>query len=339
GIDLARSLAIFGMFAVHVGPTDAQGWLGRIYAAPHGRASLLFVLVAGAGVSLLAASPRTSTPRTLGSLLWRTVLLLPLGLALQELDHGAAVILQDYAVLFVVAAVAVFLPDRWLLALAGVALPLGSVGFLWGHLSEPGVFDRGAVALSQPVGDIVHGLVLSGPYPLITWLAPFLFGMWLGRRDLRSSVVRRRMLVGGTFVAIAAMSTSRLLRDLLDANGEPAGWEHLAVDTAHSQMPLWLIGSTAAAVVVLSLSLRLADAAPGLARPLVHTGQLSLTVYVGHLLALHAAPGLLTSGVVTSAAAILGLFVLVSVVFAHLWRRSFARGPLELTLHLPWWRR
>ena len=130
GIDLARCLAIFGMFAVHIGPTDAQGWLGTSYAAAHGRASLLFVLVAGVGVSLLGTSPRTTGAQVRIRLLWRALLLLPLGLSLQELDHGAAVILQDYAVLFVVATVALLLPDRWLLGAAAITLPLGSIAFL-----------------------------------------------------------------------------------------------------------------------------------------------------------------------------------------------------------------
>ncbi len=339
GIDLARCIAIFGMFAVHVGPTDAQGWLGTAYAIAHGRASLLFVLVAGVGVSLLAASPRASGARTRATLLWRAVLLLPLGLALQELDHGAAVILQDYAVLFVVATVALLLSDRWLVGAAAIALPLGSIGYLWGHLSDPTVFSRQSVALSDPVVDIVHRLVLSGPYPLITWLAPFLFGMWLGRRDLRSHVVRRRLLVVGATVAAAAMALSRLLRAVLGAGGDPTGWDHLVMDTAHSQMPLWLIGSTAAAVALLGASLFVADVVPRLTRPLVVTGQLALTVYVAHLLALHAAPDVLTSDRVVPAMGILAVFALASIVLASAWRSVLPRGPLEALLHVQWGQR
>lgn len=337
GIDLARSLAIFGMFAVHVGPTEAEGWLGGLYAVAHGRASMLFMVIAGVGVSLLAASPRISRRRARGFLLWRAALLLPLGLALQELDHGAAVILQVYAVLFLVAIPALRLPDRGVLGLAGAVATLGSAGFLWGSLSAPDVFDRGPVAWSDPAADILHGLVLSGPYPLITWLAPFLFGLWLGRRDLRSPVVRRRLLVVGTAVAVAVTVISRGLRAALGLGDEPTGWSQLALDTAHSQMPLWLIGSTAIAAVVLGVSLHLADAAPRLARPLVHTGQLALTAYVGHLLALHAAPGLLTADRVGPALVILLAFVAVSVVVATLWRAVLPRGPLEAVLHLPRW--
>ncbi len=187
--------------------------------------------------------------------MWRAVLLLSLGLVLQDLDHGAAVILQDYAALFVVAAVVLASPGRWLLGLVGLVLPIGSVGFLQGRLVAPEVFDRGVVAISDPATEIVHGLLLSGPYPLITWLAPFLF---------------------------------------------------------------------------------IADAFPRATRPLVVTGQLALTVYVGHLLVLHSAPDASTADEVIPAIGILGVFALASLVVSSLWRRRFRQGPLELLLHLPW---
>jgi uncharacterized membrane protein len=66
GIDLARGLAIIGMLAVHVGPTHLDGFAGRLYALPHGRASILFVLVARVGVSLLAASRTSTAPQGAG---------------------------------------------------------------------------------------------------------------------------------------------------------------------------------------------------------------------------------------------------------------------------------
>jgi uncharacterized membrane protein len=56
GIDVARALAIVGMVMVHVGPQDAgkPGIAAQAYRLSHGRASILFVVLAGIGVSLLA---------------------------------------------------------------------------------------------------------------------------------------------------------------------------------------------------------------------------------------------------------------------------------------------
>lgn len=54
GVDAARALAVVGMVMVHIGPTGGPGAAGTVYGITHGRASVLFVLLAGVGVSILA---------------------------------------------------------------------------------------------------------------------------------------------------------------------------------------------------------------------------------------------------------------------------------------------
>jgi uncharacterized membrane protein len=59
GVDLARALAVFGMFAVHVGPIEAApgdvgGWLRSL---SEGRASALFAMLAGFSLMLIAGGP------------------------------------------------------------------------------------------------------------------------------------------------------------------------------------------------------------------------------------------------------------------------------------------
>ncbi len=52
GVDAARAIAVLGMVMVHVGPTSAPDTaLGNLYGVSHGRASVLFVLLAGVGVA------------------------------------------------------------------------------------------------------------------------------------------------------------------------------------------------------------------------------------------------------------------------------------------------
>ncbi len=336
GIDLARGLAIVGMIAVHVGPTDIAGPAGRLYAAPHGRASLLFVLVAGLGVSLLAGS-RTGTRSAAGWRLgWRALLLLPAGLALQMLDHGVNVILQEYAALFLLAILALRVSDRWLLGLAGTAALVGPLVFLWGQLQAPAMFDRSSASFSDGPAEIVHGLLMSGPYPMITWVAPFLLGMWLGRQDLRSRRVSIRLVVAGGLVAATALLTARGLIALLGPPIVGGDVRSLATSAAHSQMPLWLIGGTGAAVMVLGASLLLADALPRVTWPLRALGQLALTAYVAHLAALHLWSAQLRSDELSGAVPLLIGFVVVLAVVATAWLARFSRGPLEQVLHVAW---
>jgi uncharacterized membrane protein YeiB len=334
GIDLARALAIVGMLAVHVGPTHLADAAGRVYAWPHGRASILFVLVAGVGVALLAASLTRSVAAARWRLAWRSVLLLPLGLLLQDLDHRVLVILPTYAALFLLAIVVVRLPDRALLALAcGLSL-LGPIVFLIGSAAYPEAFARHAAAWSDPAARIAAG-VFAGPYPLPVWAAPFLFGIWLGRRDLRSRTVRLALVLGGTATAVLAPAAASFLRTIVGEAGPPS-WDALLITAPHSQMPPWLIGATGSAVLVLGCSLAVADALPRLVAPLVAMGRLALTVYVAHLLALHAWSPALRSGDVAEAARTVLALTAAAALAASLWRRAFRYGPLEALLDVPW---
>lgn len=347
GVDLARALAIIGMIAVHVGPTGADGVVGRLYAIPHGRASLLFMVVAGVGVSLLARSRSTTLASARVTLLWRAVLLLPAGLALQQLDHGVNVILQAYAVLFVIAAIVLTLRDRTLLVLAAVAAAIGPVIFWFGQSRAPDVFDRSG-EVGGSVGEVAHGLLLSGPYPVVTWVGPLLFGIWLGRRDLTDERLQRRLVVIGTTVGVVSVAIAEVVTRLAGVGAavgagagagagvdSPANAWRLAVATPHSQMPLWLLGSTATAAAVLGASLWAAPRWRRTVRPLVLTGQLALTVYVGHLVVLHLAADTLRTDLVGEAAVTVLVSSLVAMVFATLWRARFARGPLETALRPP----
>ena len=74
-------------------------------AVSRGRSAPLFTLLAGVGVALLASSRSRSVADARFTLTWRVAVLLPLGLALQNLDHGVYVILADYAPLYVLAMV------------------------------------------------------------------------------------------------------------------------------------------------------------------------------------------------------------------------------------------
>jgi uncharacterized membrane protein YeiB len=335
GIDLARAIAILGMLAVHVGPTDVEGPAGTLYALPHGRAAILFGLVAGVGVSLLAAGRSRTRTQARVRLLWRAAVLLPLGLWLQELDHNVFVILQDYALLFVVATVLIAVPDRWLLALAGASATVGSLVHLAGHVTDPEAFARRPVVWDVPVTEIAHRLVLSGPYPLLTWLAPFALGMWLGRRDLRSPLLWWRLVLLGGSVTLTARLLAVLLQGWWGAPPEAVTWDHLVVDDPHSQMPLWVVGATGSAVFMLGASLLLADRARAATWPLVAVGQLAFTVYVGHLLALHLWRDPLTSDAVGPATGLVLAFTAVAAVVATAWRAVLPRGPLELILNPP----
>lgn len=340
GLDAARALAVVGMVMVHFGPFPLSGDdLATVaYRSSHGRASILFVVLAGIGVSLLAGD--RSAPRLRSTWLrlgYRAAVLLPLGLALQPLDHGVLVILQYYAVYFLVAGVVVGLGDRVVLGLAVALAVLGPVAYLGGQMVLPGWFEAGGpAAITDEPAQITRDLLLTGSYPVVVWSAPVLFGVWLGRRDLRAPAVRGWLVGGGVAAAATVYGMSLALEAWLGAPAEEPAWGRLILGEAHSQMPVWLIGATAVATAVVGLTLVLADRLPRLLWPLIAAGQLAFTVYVGHLFVLAWAPQLLSRDTVAGAAVSVARFTLITALLAMAWRAVFRRGPLEVVLRLPW---
>src|ERR687890_2631387 len=142
------------MVMVHFGPNPTPDTaLGNVYGVSHGRASVLFALLAGVGVALLVGDRLRGWPSLArGRLVLRGMLLLPLGLWLQGLDHGALVILQYYAVYFLFAALVLTLPDRWLLAGGAAVLVGGQLVYLWGSMAEPGWVSGDPPSLDKPTG-------------------------------------------------------------------------------------------------------------------------------------------------------------------------------------------
>ncbi len=324
---------------VHVGPFPVKGddVLTVAYGTPYGRASVLFVVLAGAGVSLLAGDRSPGRLRAMWlRLAYRAALLFPLGLALQLLPTNVAVILQYYALFFLIAGVAQYLTNQWLLGLAvGIAL-IGPVLLLLAELLRPDWFDGGGnVTITEPIR-LARALVLTGYYPAITWTPAILAGAWLARQDLRSTAIQRRLLVGGAAVAAAAYATSAALAPRFGSpTSETAGWARLLVAEGHSQMPLAIIGATAVATAIIGATLLLAHRFPRAAWPLAAAGQLALTIYVGQLLVLAATPEVLVRDTVLDATFTVARFALVAITLAMLWRLRFARGPLEALLRLP----
>jgi Heparan-alpha-glucosaminide N-acetyltransferase, catalytic len=336
---VARALAVVGMVMVHIGPVrmEGSGLVGAAYRLPHGRASILFVVVAGIGVSLLAGDRGRERLRgTTARLLWSALVLLPVGLALQTLPVNVAVILHFYAFYFLLAIVALRLPDRVLVVLCGVSALLGPVAVLAARRQRPEWFAPGFPEWTD-AGHVARDLVISGTYPAVVWAVPLLAGMWVGRQDLRSSSVAWRLAAAGAVLAAASFAAHDRLSAWLGTPVSEADWRQLVALAPHNEMPLWVLSSTGIAVAVVGCCMLLARALPRLVWPAVALGQLALTVYVAQVLVLAARPAWLERDTFSSAWWSVGRFALVALVLVSAWRAFASRGPLEALLHIPWW--
>ncbi|HEV7292828.1 MAG TPA: hypothetical protein VGN79_10955 [Devosia sp.] len=329
GIDMARGLALIGMLAVHFGPKDDDSLLEVVYGLPHGRASILFAVVAGLGITLLTQRDRWRGQVRLASF---ALVLLPVGLALQVLDHGVAVILHHYAGFFIVGAIAVGLSTSSLLGVAIVTSVLGPAVYFAGRAEWPSLFGRSTVDLLDNPLEIGEALLFSGPYPLLTWIAPILWGMWLGRQNIARRSVALRLFLIGTAAAVASLLASHWLVEIFGATRRIDDWRLLLSSYAHSQMPLWIIQSAAIATGLVGLCLWLSGFAERLWFPLAALGRMVLSLYVLHLVILHAFPGFLNHRAVEPAiASVLG-YVAFGMLVAMVWVPR-GRGPVESLLH------
>lgn len=355
-MDAARGLAVLGMFGSHVGPPQ-----GVLQSLTSGRSAALFAVLAGVSIALLSGGRAPASERRSAAfrIAVRAVVVFALGLALTALHTPVMVILTSYAVLFLLSIPLL----RWRsAALAMSAAVLAVVGPLVSFLlrsampppSELGATPRfGHFGSWEGAGTAFQHVLLTGAYPVLTWMPFVLAGMSLGRLDLRA--VRGRLVLIGTGLAVLGYGGSWLAmhvfggRDrVLDLFGGAVPPEMVdamlatglgAVPTAdpvyllsagaHSGTPFEIIGATGVAVLVIGLCL-LAERIGVPLLPIASVGALALTAYAGHIVALAVigqpvseswphAPWLVLTG--------------VTLVFATLWRTLLGRGPLEWALH------
>ncbi|MFN8023566.1 MAG: DUF418 domain-containing protein [Acidimicrobiales bacterium] len=411
GLDVARALAVLGMFLAHFGAAAAdghEGWASSVTRFVDGRAMPLFVLVSGAGVTFLLRA----TTRPVRRLAGRATVLLVLGLALEH-TTGIAVILQFYALYFLLALVVRRWSDHALLAAAVAVTSVGAATRLLLIEHLPHGFQHvgshsaqiGALRTLLRPDALLADLWFGGIYPVFPTFAFFLVGMWLGRQRLSSGRLQAGLVVGGLLLAVvgygagwstqsrrqlpaaveaaygpfadlavtadrngvtieelvefAAVNSQESVDDFYAEMATPlgstpadlraqvatvshdghlrelaraSGWD-LLDSAGHSHMPAWMVGATGWALMVVGACLAFAGRFRRLAWPLAMAGQMALTLYVAHLLALrwplHRWPYSLgpAAGVSIVGAGWVGVVGLCAV-----YRRRLAHGPLEAVL-------
>jgi uncharacterized membrane protein len=347
GVDVARGIAVLGMYTAHVGVTsDDLGTVGGWLSIAHGRSSILFALVAGVSLGLVTGR-RTplegeALTRARARLLVRAVLLLALVALLDLLGTRVFLILGFYAAYFVLALPFLRWPPR---RLAAAALLVAAVGPILAYLG-PEVLARAGLRLPHDGSGAVTDFLLTGHYPAVVWMAYVLAGMAVARCDLRSERLRTGFLIGGLGAAslcglvssamVAAAGGQEQIEAQADAASsldrpEPLSWTspwpspaYLFLAGPHHDTTLEVIGSGGFALAVLGACLYIGRVGSRVLAPLAAVGALALTVYSLQIVAIWRWELLdaTTNGP-------LALMVMVTLVAATAWRFLWDRGPLE----------
>ncbi|UCG20647.1 MAG: DUF418 domain-containing protein [Deltaproteobacteria bacterium] len=349
GYDLARAGAFFGMLVVNFSVLLGSGsstanWLDWVTGIIRGRAAATFVVLAGAGLSLLSKGVYLSRDKgeinaKRSTLLKRSLFLLVVGLfnfvisPISDILHFYAVYIALGACLLTVSNLSL-----WLLTAFTIACrPLVFVAFgfvkSWNLQT---LADGGFYNLTGTIGHIFF----NGCFPVIPWMAFITVGMWLGRQDFSDRFFRRKILLAGIGTVACAESLSKVVIYLSSSAQPGSGLEKLLPFfqiVSWDPMPLFMISSTGTALVVIALIMELATNY-GNSRwvlPFATVGQITLTLYVTHIIV-----GSILLWIVDEfelEPPLLSLwaslfFYLAALLFSQNWMKRFHKGPLEMLM-------
>ncbi|MDW8805064.1 DUF418 domain-containing protein [Streptomyces scabiei] len=373
GVDLARALAVFGMYIVHIAPmTSASGSVGSwVYFLAEGRSSALFATLAGFSLMLIAGrrEPKTGLAgrQAKARIAIRAVILLALGTVL-AMEYGDIIILAYYGVYFLLALLLVRLSTRTLaLIAAGIALVMPQLAFvlkMW--LSDSVQQSINAYDPLERLSTVgVLDLLLTGLYPTITWMTFVIAGMALARLDLSSVAVRRRLAALGAGLTVGAYGLSMLLAGMnavwsLGGGGGPSsgsgpgsmgsgsgpgsmsggsgGPELSASDllgaVAHTGTTFDTLGCVGTAILVIVGSMVAMDRLPRVRRLAKPVIAVGTMSLTAYVGHFFAQSAWPASGAGTTTSWVpVLIYILGAIVFAAIWSRFFRRGPLEYLLN------
>jgi uncharacterized membrane protein len=363
GVDAARALALLGMMAVHVVPTSDDDGVTLAHTVAGGRASALFAVLAGVGISLASGGPRPHGGERLAAarraVAARAGVVAAVGLTLAAFaPTPIAIILPYYGVLFLVALPVLGWRARPLLVAALVSVlvtPVLSHALRLSLPSMKGPSTSWGDLVLAPVDTVVL-LLVSGYYPVLTWTAYLFLGLAVGRMRLTETAVAARLVWMGALLAVGAWAVGQVTVAAVGAqrlSGELTGtarpdldvvlqtwlfgttpttsWTWLGVQAPHLGSGPDLAHTAGSALVVVGMCLLVVPPVGVLARPFVAAGSMTLTLYSVHVLVVAASDGAAWAN--AHPQVVLACHGVVALAAATLWGSPQRRGPLEQLAH------
>ncbi|MCP4220028.1 MAG: DUF418 domain-containing protein [bacterium] len=355
GYDFARALAIIGMVLVNFkivfgaeqnGP-DWLVWISHLFS---GRAAATFVILAGVGLTLLSrkafiAGDAVGTRQNRLVLLKRSVFLMVVGLAYTPI--WPADILHFYAVYIAVGALLLTVSSKRLVGTA-FAFMLGFLVLLvlFNYEAEWNFVTLEYAGFWTFAGMFKH-LFYNGFHPVFPWTFFLLMGMWLGRQDLQDPRRRGTILKASLAIFAVTESLAWCARTFITPQQWGMPKEDIAVLLGTGPMPpfpQYLLSAGATAIMVICLSVALTEkfkTAPSqgigsrLIASFISAGQLALTLYVAHVvigMGIIYTLGMQENRSLYFVYGYTFVFCLIGILFSHLWRKKFKRGPLEAVM-------
>ena len=345
GYDVARALALFGMvlvnFKVAMIAETGHPLLLSFAKLFEGRASALFVILAGVGVAFLTARARNSADNTLVlkarmSIVKRGLLLVVIGLIFTPIWE--ADILHFYGFYFLFAAAIFMFQEKYLLWISALIMLIFPVLMLVLNFEQNWDWATLTYYNFWSVDGMIRHIFFNGFHPVFPWAAFVTFGMWLGRQDLSLKLIRKKLFVRALMTLVITECSFYFLRNMLnDAGGIEMTAETITFLFSTSiipPLPQYIISAGSSAVLVLIACLHLSErfCETKIIQYFYQTGQLSLTLYIAHIVIgmgfLESIGRLENQSIGFSLFSAL-IFCAGSIALSVVWFKFFNVGPLE----------
>jgi uncharacterized protein len=350
GLDVTRGLALIGVVVMNYhgylngGQTsDPPTFFDRLFHPWDGvlstRFAATFVLVAGMGITLLTNRSRASgDPAAITADRWRLIrrglVLAAAGYALEWVWSGT--IIFFYGAYFIAAAFLFTLRTRWLV-LVGAASALAGAGIAaWRTFRET---DGHPTWWLDPEPDSPRNLLLrtfvGHTHPLLPWMAFVCAGMIIGRMLPRLAEVRAKLLAGGLAALVVTYAINAVLAPPYSSTaGSDTRWATILSTRSFDRGLLYTVGTLGSSIAAFCIISWLAERARRnvVVVALQRAGQLTLTLYVLHVLVFNAVVdglGWIQPFSLGAALGFAGAFWLCAIALGAWWQRLFGQGPLE----------
>lgn len=346
GYDVASALALFIMvitnFNLVLARVNDDGFLSKVLDELQGKGAALFIVLAGAGISLIVKTnliynDKIRLREKQRMFLKQGVFLFVFGLIylpLWPLD-----ILHNYGFSISIGALLISIRSKSLWVI--IVLTIAVYTFILGYLG----FETGWNWKSNQYTDLwtfisfLQNLLVNGFHPVVPWVAFALAGIWLGRQNISNKNNRNLiLLLSITIFFLVQMSSFRLAAIALHYTNMSVE-EIIAIWGTESlpPMPLFMISGISWSFTIILLCVWITEKMnnrDGLSI-LVKTGQMSFTHYI-----LHVVVGILSvyllfgeNNLSTDVAFIYAIdFCIVSIIFSMLWSQKFAKGPMSMLM-------
>ncbi|OMC82009.1 DUF418 domain-containing protein [Viridibacillus sp. FSL R5-0888] len=345
GLDFARSLAMFGMFIVNFtvitgAGTNGPDWLVHLTALFEGRASALFVLLAGIGIALMTRKAREgNNDQLIGDMrivIWkRALFLFIVGLGLY-LVGWTGDILHYYGVYLFFIAFLISFQQKILLYIVLAVVTIAQIL----QLTFDVFVGWNPYALYMDYMDFwtingfLRNLFFNGYHPIFPWFAFILVGFVIGSFDLQSNRIRRKLLIVGVIILVFSEALSKILIAQTASILTTEVAEFLFNTGPILPSILYIISTSGSAFIILIISLYITErfSKSKLVTSIIASGQMTLTHYIAHILigvsflewigrAEHQSLFFIYSFCI--------VFYFLCILFSGLWKRKYSRGPAE----------